>query len=207
MASSARKGLIIVGVVALLGLTAVLLFGIVFRDKSAGDKDDKDDGDLRPKTAVRADHTPRTNEHATPPPRHDPPRIARATSGSGGGGGTATVRGHTPAQAVDAGPIVNGRRVPLRRYAPPVFPAHIKSIKDPAKRMQALRMHRVARMKVRISILQRRKSILDRTLDAARKSGNNDRVAQVEQQSQQLDKAIGEANKRLDEAKQAAGVP
>lgn len=94
----------------------------------------------------------------------------------------------------------------VRAPAPPAVPAEIRDEKDPQRKAQLLRMHRVAMARVRVSSLRRRARLLERTLATAREEGSADRIQQLENEMAQLLASVREAERELERADRETGT-
>lgn len=174
-----------VGIVALVLLSALLLVSLcqapdVRRPTGAG----------RPDAAIIA-----PSRRVSPHPRRAPLPHPAAVDG-----GVTPKVVRRAVTALDMGPAT---REPMRVHmAPAAVPSSIEQEKDPARRAQLLKMHRLAVARSRASRLRRRLRQLETTLVRARQEKNwtTEQVNRTERDIGELREAVIEAEHRVQRA-------
>jgi hypothetical protein len=94
-----------------------------------------------------------------------------------------------------------------RIEAPPVIPPEVANERDPAKKAELLRMHRLTTARVRASMLRRRQDLLTRSIEDARKGGSwsAGKLRDAEKQLTEISNAVVKAEERLEQVRREVG--
>jgi hypothetical protein len=100
-----------------------------------------------------------------------------------------------------AGGDAGGRHPPILRRitAPPVPPAELEKEQDPKKRAELKKMHELATARIRVNQFQRRSTLLEQTLDRAKreKTWSQTQIQEVEQELEALRTSTRDAEKTV----------
>jgi hypothetical protein len=115
-----------------------------------------------------------------------------------------------PSSTPSSAPSTASATVPPARVhaiAPPVIPSEIVNEPDPVKRAELMKMHKLATARVRVSMLRHRQSLLQRSLERARKDGSwsQAKIQQAEADLRQIVEGIGDAVRNLDRVRTEVG--
>lgn len=166
--------------------------------------------------------SPRPRHHgAAPAASEDPGRSRAASAGRPSGRhyrSASTPSVAAPAARPDAAPRasnagltprVASKQIPGRVLAdaPPVIPSEIQKERDPARKAQLMKMHKLAMARVKVSQLRRRQRLLRSTLSRASQDGSlsPQRLKRAQQDLRDLDTGIVDAKRALEQAQAAAG--
>ncbi len=174
----------------------------------------------------KPDHLPRRESQprhhgANPGASNDPERnraaasrrTSRRTSPESGTSisrrpGTSATDASGSASNVSLSPRIARKKAPSRIQAdaPPVIPSEIQNERDPARKAQLMKMHRLAMARVKVSQLRRRQRLLRSTVSRAHQDGSlsPEKLKRAQQNLRDLDTGIVEARKALNQAQTAA---
>jgi hypothetical protein len=94
-----------------------------------------------------------------------------------------------------------------RIEAPPAIPPEIANERDPARKAELLKMHRLTTARVRASMLRRRQDMLQKSIDDARKQGtwSQGKLRDAEKQLAEISGAVVKAEERLEQVRKELG--
>ncbi len=144
--------------------------------------------------------------HAPAPPS---PAIRRAGQGAplsraGSAGGPV----HSPVEAGAAVGVRPGTAGLVARVtAPAAIPPEIASERDPARRAELMKMHRLTTARVRASMLRRREGMLRASIERARKDGSwsPEKIQQAERDLHDISAGVVEAEENLEQVRKEVG--
>ena len=178
-----RKTLLLAGVVLLLALAVVLLILLrrPARDATAGAGSSAE----RPAAAAPSASSATSR---TPPPLPRPSGAASAPVPSSGTG------------SASAPPVAHVS-------APPAIPGEIQNERDPKRKAELLKMHKLATARVRVSMLRHRATLLRIAIEKGKRDGSwsAEKVREAEASLRQITAGISSAEQELDQVRTEVG--